>query len=98
MKVAMIACLLLIAPTAMGCAHETVVTTTTSSCVESPEDHSSRFDYEPDDPSCGRVVKEVVVETQSDRCHGVISCTFTVVGEVIALPFRIVGAAFDVIL
>ena len=27
----------------------------------------------------------------SDRCHGVVSCTFTLVGEVIHLPFRILG-------
>ncbi len=29
-----------------------------------------------------------------DRCHGVVSCTFTLVGEVIALPFRILGGVF----
>ena len=25
----------------------------------------------------------------SDRCHGIVSCSFTLVGKVIALPFRI---------
>jgi len=29
-----------------------------------------------------------------DRCHGVVSCTFTLVGEMIALPFRILGGVF----
>ncbi len=33
-------------------------------------------------------------ESFSDRCHGVVSCTFTLVGEVIALPFRILGGVF----
>ncbi len=92
MKAAWFACLLLIAPVWLGCAHETIVTTTTSECVE-PES-----DYEADDPACEKVVEEVVVTTRHDRCHGVISCTFVVVGEVIALPFKIVGAAFDVVL
>ncbi len=29
-----------------------------------------------------------------DRCHGIVTCTFTIVGEVVALPFRILGGVF----
>ena len=29
-----------------------------------------------------------------DRCHGVVTCTFTLAGEVVALPFRILGGVF----
>ena len=36
-------------------------------------------------------------ESFSDRCHGVVSCTFMIVGEVIALPFRILDGAFRII-
>lgn len=91
MRAAWIAVLLLIVPVWLGCAHETTVTTTTSTCIE-PES-----EYVDDEREC-RVVEEVVVETESDPCHGLLSCTFVVVREVIALPFRIVGAAFDVVL
>ena len=83
---------LCVAPLALACAHETTtVTTTTTEC---PEHHH------PDaaETECSTVVEETVVTTEADRCHGLVSCTFTVVGEVIALPFRIVGAAFSVVL
>ena len=33
-------------------------------------------------------------ESFSDRCHGVVSCTFTLAGEAIALPFRILHGVF----
>ena len=32
-----------------------------------------------------------------DRCHGIVSCTFTVAGELISLPFRILGVVFQII-
>ena len=117
MKAVWIACLLLIAPVWLGCAHETTVTTTTSSCVEPEPDPDSNYStssnhsdshsdahsdphyrHEVDNLACEKIVEEVIVTTERDRCHGVLSCTFTIVGEVISLPFRIVGAAFDVIL
>lgn len=68
----------------LGCAHETTTktTTTTSACPESLGSED-----------CETTVEETVVTTEVDRCHGVLSCTFVAVGEVIALPFRIVGAA-----
>ena len=111
MKAAWIASLLLITPIWLSCAHETTVTTTTSACVEPyhSDSHNSdnsdnsynsynSYNYDVDDRGCERVVEEVVVKTERDACHGLISCAFVVVGEVIALPFKIVGAAFDVVL
>ena len=91
MKAAQIACLVLIAPIWLGCAHETTVTTRTSECIE-PD-----FVHDADDHECGRLIEKVSVTTQHDGCHGVISCTFVVAGEVISLPFRVVGAAFEVV-
>ena len=43
--------------------------------------------------------KVETVETTSDSggCEGVLSCTVNVLGEVIALPFRAVGALFSAI-
>jgi hypothetical protein len=40
--------------------------------------------------------RETVTESD-DGCGGVLSCTVDVVGEIIALPFRAVGALFDAI-
>lgn len=34
------------------------------------------------------------VENFADRCHGIVSCMFTLTGEVITLPFRILGGVF----
>ena len=34
------------------------------------------------------------VEHFADRCHGIVSCMFTLTGEVITLPFRILGGVF----
>ena len=105
MKAAWIASLLLIAPIWLSCAHETTVTTTTSACVEpdysdshNSDDSHNSHNYDVDGRGCERVIEEVVVKTERDACHGLISCAFVVVGEVIALPFKIVGAAFDVVL
>lgn len=85
---------LAIAPLALGCAHRTttVTTTTTRECPGDPADD----EVAPRD-AC-EVVEETVETTEPGRCHGLVSCTFVVVGEVIALPFRIVGAAVDVVL
>ena len=30
----------------------------------------------------------------TDDCHGLVSCSFTLVGEVVALPFRVLGGVF----
>ena len=91
MKAAWIASLLLVAPVWIGCAHETTVTTRTSECIEPSRSHDA------DHPACERVVEKVRITTEQDNCHGLFSCTFVVAGEVVALPFRIVGAAFDVV-
>lgn len=42
-------------------------------------------------------VETVETETDSGGCEGVLSCTVNVLGEVIALPFRAVGALFSAI-
>ena len=44
------------------------------------------------------VTRETTVTREWEPgCDGVISCSFAAAGEVITLPFKIVGAAFDVI-
>ncbi len=36
-------------------------------------------------------------EVEIFGCDGIVSCTFSAAGQVIALPFRILGLVFDVI-
>lgn len=44
------------------------------------------------------VERRTVTTTEADEgCGGVLSCTVSVVGEVIALPFRAVGALVDAV-
>lgn len=43
-------------------------------------------DWEGDEPD--------TEESFSDRCHGVVSCSFTLAGEAIALPFHILHGVF----
>ena len=86
---------LFLTPVWLGCAHETttVTTTETSECAD-----VLHVEGEVDPESCETRVEETVITTEIDRCHGIVSCTFVVVGEVIALPFRILGEALGAIL
>lgn len=49
-----------------------------------------------EDPTVVTTETETVV-VEDDGCHGVLSCTTDFVGEVIALPFRLVGGLIRII-
>ena len=88
-----IALLVLSLAVGLGCAHDTKTVTTTTSSGCSDVDR----DYTDSEGVCDTVIHETVIKTEGSHCHGLFSCTFVVVGEVVALPFRIVGAAFEVV-
>lgn len=72
----------------VGCSSKKV-STTTSVVHESPDDRGER-----------RVTTTETVEESDDvdvGCGGILSCTVGVIGEIIALPFRLVGGIIDVI-
>lgn len=65
-----------------GCSSTTKVTTETTST---------------DAPVVERQTTTEIHHEDSSSCSGVLSCTVDVIGEVIALPFRAVGALFRAI-
>ena len=74
--------------TTVGCSRSTTTTeTTTTRPVASSE---------PGDVATTQTTEKTVT-TEDGGCGGVLSCTVDVVGEVIALPFRAVGALFRAI-
>jgi hypothetical protein len=84
-KAALVASLLMIAP-ALGCSTTTrTETRTTTSSAAPADDHA--------------VVREhtTTTTTDDDSCHGVLSCTVDFAGDVIAFPFRLIGAVFGAI-
>lgn len=68
---------------------------TTVETVECPaEDESGPAP----DSECRTIREETVISHERvGGCDGILSCSFDVVGEVIALPFRILGVVLDVI-
>lgn len=61
-------------------------TTTTTRTVERPEGSDAMA-----------VEKETTVTTERSASGGILSTTVNVVGEIIALPFRIVGGLISII-
>jgi hypothetical protein len=81
---------LLSASAPLGCASETRTTTTTT--TREPADPDSPVDSRPQVSHTS-----TTVEKSDDPCGGVLSCTVDFVGDVIAFPFRLVGAVFRAI-
>ncbi len=81
------ACLLV--GTACSTPTRTVTTTETYECA--PADATGERD-------CELVSRETRKEKpDSHGCGGIVSCGFGAVGQVIALPFRILGVVLDVV-
>lgn len=87
--------LLTLALGAAGCSStggtRTVTTVETVECTP-PDDEGER--------DCKTVKRETRVETEDDRdhgCGGIVSCGASAAGQVIALPFRIVGLVLDTV-
>lgn len=78
LQIAMIVLSLLLLCSPVGCASRRTTVTSEQS----------------DSGDSGRTVETTTTEVTSDSgsCGGVLSCTVNVLGEIIALPFRAVGA------
>ncbi len=90
MRIAIIIALaaVLAAAPLLGCAHETrtVTTTETLECAEA-ESYEDELDRE-----CTQIRRETTVVTErGSDCHGAVSCSFSLVGRLVSLPFRILG-------
>ena len=70
--------------------HATVTRTETIECVEVRDEQGQPIERECE-------TAHTRIERDPGGCHGVITCTGHVVGEVIALPFRITGAVLGVL-
>ncbi len=78
----------------LGCAHETrtVTTTETLECEET-ESYEDELDQD-----CTQIRRETIVTTErGPDCHGAVSCSFSLVGQLVSLPFRILGEVLDAI-
>lgn len=75
-----------------GTAQTVTTTTETIECAE-PEPYE-----ELEQEKCTEVRRETTVVTKTDPgCHGAVSCSFRLVGSLVSLPFRIVGAVLDAV-
>jgi hypothetical protein len=75
-----------------GKAHTVTTTTATIECAE-PEPYD-----EPGQKKCTEVRRETTVVTETEpACHGAVSCSFGLVGNLVSLPFRIVGEVLDTV-
>ncbi len=87
----------------LGCAHETRTVTTTEilECGEADgyEYDDEAEDYEAElDRDCKQIRRETTVTTESGSdCHGAVSCSFSLVGQLVGLPFRILGEVLGAI-
>jgi hypothetical protein len=88
-----VAVLLGVAPL-LGCAHETRTVTTTET-VECPSVET--YEEELDRECIESRTQVTVVEEREESCHGAISCSFTLVGQLISLPFQIVGGVLGAV-
>ena len=105
MRIAIVIALavLLSAAPLLGCAHETrtVTTTETLECADAEryEYGEEVEDYEAElDRDCTQIRRETTVTTETGSdCHGAVSCSFSLVGQLVSLPFRILGEVLDAI-
>ena len=85
-----------------GCAHKvrTVTTTETVGCDEGRDSYSEEeFESQAErERECTEVRRETTVVTEHDSsCHGAVSCSLTLVGSLVSLPFRILGEVLDTV-
>lgn len=73
----------------------TTITTTTVECT-AVED-TSEEGTAPGTRECITIDEETTTSHRPRQCHGILSCSFWVTGEAIALPFRALGVALDVV-
>jgi hypothetical protein len=47
---------------------------------------------------CGTIEEPIEDADTGPVCHGIVTCTFYVAGQAIALPFRLLGGALEIII
>ncbi len=79
----------------LGCAHETrTITTTETLECQAAEGYEDELDRE----ECTQIRRETTVVTErGSDCHGAVSCSFSLVGRLVGLPFRILGEVLDAV-
>ncbi len=48
--------------------------------------------------ACPPAEQELEQQEEGPACHGVLTCTFFVVGKLLVLPFRLLQGAFEIII
>lgn len=97
-KRAIILVLLVSALALSSCATDPTTTTVTTTTVECEVPEQGTDDGEaPDTQECTTISEETTVSNRPRQCHGILSCSFYVAGEVISLPFRALGAVLDIL-
>ena len=81
-----------------GCQSKVQTITTTTETIECEErdDFGADYGYEEETGrACTEVRRETIVVTQDDSgCHGALSCTGSLIGALVSLPFRLLGEIF----
>jgi hypothetical protein len=78
-----------------ACAGKPQTVTTTTETIECAE---PELNNEPGRKKCTEMRRETTVVTETEKgCHGVVSCSFGLVGSLVSLPFRIVGEVLDTV-
>lgn len=98
--IAMVLVAVLGAAPLLGCAHEvrTVTTTETVECADERDPYFEEDVEEQSERECRELRRETTVVTEHDPgCHGAVSCSFTLVGSLVSLPFRILGEVLDTV-
>jgi hypothetical protein len=97
LKLSISVALLLTAPIS-GCSSTRKTSTTTVTTAEAP---TSIADQPTQRPTAKVITEKTETVTEKDSsgpwCGGILSCTVEGVGWVIALPFRLIGGAIDVV-
>jgi hypothetical protein len=75
---------------------QTITTTTETIECEPRDDFGEDYGFEAEEErECTEIRRETTVVTEDDSgCHGAISCTGSLIGALVSLPFRILGEVF----
>lgn len=76
--------------------------------AQTSETNTSVIEQQGDGGSCpacppcaqaeGDDLEDQAEEDEGPVCHGILTCTFRGLGWVLAIPFRLIGAAFEIII
>lgn len=87
-------------PVAPDAAVETTAEETTETTAEETTEAATEVEDSccPEGYECTPIESSVEDEDDGPACHGILTCTFFVGGQVIALPFRLLNGLFRIII